>query len=312
MDTSLDHFPQHSPLEPVDPFSERGDEGRCEERGEQLVVYDPAFMLPLASHLLDPGCLVEVREVVRTGVLSYLLVSLSSHETDVRRAAAHCISRFASHLHSSSSREKPQLSLLLRVVKNTLDEEPQRLPSLHALFLARVAQVFLQPECQLYMKAGHYLVHKPTLELRDIPLFNTLFLHTTSPQDVGECEWLLRVLGGGLRCEEDYRLYQRKRVLPHLLALYTELSLDSKTRTLILELVLRACVFPVAVCDLVWNHGLLPWLTQATSCSDQSVVQRILSKACKLVEEEDSDSDRGWKPPPLLEEELSLTTARFM
>ena len=39
----------------MDPFSERGDEGRCEERGEELVVYDPAFMLPLASHLLDPG-----------------------------------------------------------------------------------------------------------------------------------------------------------------------------------------------------------------------------------------------------------------
>ena len=44
-------------------------------------------------------------------------------------------------------------------------------------------------ECQLYMKAGHYLVHKPTLELRDIPLFNALFLHTTSPQ---VCTYILR------------------------------------------------------------------------------------------------------------------------
>ena len=56
------------------------------------------------------GGLVEVREVVRTGVLSYLLVSLSSRETDVRRAAAHCLSLFSSHLRSSSSREKPQVS----------------------------------------------------------------------------------------------------------------------------------------------------------------------------------------------------------
>ena len=35
-------------------------------------------------------------------------------------------------------------------------------------------------ECQLYMMAGHYLVHKPALELRDIPLFNALFLNTPS------------------------------------------------------------------------------------------------------------------------------------
>ena len=79
-----------------------------------------------------------------------------------------------------------------------------------------------------------------------------------------------------------------------------------------------AVLFPAIhydVKDWWYKAGILcvkSWWCFFFSCSDQSVVQRILSKACKLVEEEDSDSDRGWKPPPLLEEELSLTTARFM
>ena len=49
------------------------------------------------------------------------------------------------------------------------------------------------------------------------------------------------------------------------------------------------------------------------SCSNECVVQKILSKVCELVVEveEEPDSGRGWKPPPLLEEELSLTTARI-
>ena len=121
---------------------------------EEESVYDPAFLLPLISHLLDPGLvhslthththhynvciyipvfcthcmycivllyvfaslcvagadgLVECREMVRSGVLSYLLVSLSSHMADTRKAATHCLSRFYAHLRSSTCREKPQV-----------------------------------------------------------------------------------------------------------------------------------------------------------------------------------------------------------
>ena len=53
--------------------------------------------------------LVECREMVRSGVLSYLLVSLSSHMADTRKAATHCLSRFYAHLRSSTCREKPQV-----------------------------------------------------------------------------------------------------------------------------------------------------------------------------------------------------------
>jgi hypothetical protein len=313
---SLDHFPQHAPLEPVNPFTDTDDPSGGTEEGKEEVgesVYDPAFLLPLISHLLDPAGVADCRAVVRSGAVSYLLVALSSHREDVRKAAAHCLSRYSTHLRSSPAREKPQLSLLLRVVKNTLDESPQRLPSLHSCFCARVARVFLEPELPLYLVAGHYLVHKPALELRDIPLFNTLLLHPTTEQ-CGECVWLLEVLGAGLRCPEDYRLYQRKKVLPHLMGLYTAPSLDSKAKALILEVVLRACSFPVAVSDLVWNHALLAWLSLVSSCGSLSVVRGILSTVCRVVEGGKRGGDgsgAAQKLPPLLEEELSLTAHRL-
>ena len=101
-----------------------------------------------------------------------------------------------------------------------------------------------------------------------------------APQDGSQVEWLLEVLARGLRCTEDYRLYQRKRVLPHLMTLYTGPALNSKAKVslfqtesffvgytvccvcvcvqaLILQLVLITCLFPVAVSDLVSNHSLL-------------------------------------------------------
>ena len=46
---------------------------------------------------------------------------------------------------SYSSTFNMQLSMLMRVLKNTLEGEPQRLPSLHTVFCAQVAHLFLQP-----------------------------------------------------------------------------------------------------------------------------------------------------------------------
>ena len=122
-----------------------------------------------------------------------------------------------------------------------------------------------------------------------------------APQDGSQVEWLLEVLNGGLGCTEDYRLYQRKRLLPHLMTLYTGPAINSKAKVslagyfqtesfffimdcllcvcvcvqaLILQSVLRACLFPVAVSDLVWTMASCPG--SITSPGEQSSSHPVL------------------------------------
>ena len=92
-----------------------------------------------------------------------------------------------------------------------------------------------------------------------------------------ERQWLLELLLDGLRDSSDYPRYRKKGVFPHLMLLYGSLFADKKTKaredrndvlrlvslisqTLILRLMLRACAMPSAAVDLVWSHGLFPWL----------------------------------------------------
>ena len=106
-----------------------------------------------------------------------------------------------------------------------------------------------------------------------------------APQDGSQVQWLLEVLNGGLRCTEDYRLYQRKRVLPHLMTLYTGPAINSKAKVSLagyfqtesffsLWTVCCVCVcagpnfaigtesMPIPSCCFRFSvdHGLLPWL----------------------------------------------------
>ena len=58
------------------------------------------------------------------------------------------------------------------------------------------------------------------------------------------------------------------------------------------------------------SHSVISSLFSPTN---HCVVKRILAEVCRLVESVvNSDPDRGWKPPPLLEEELVLTISALI
>ena len=55
------------------------------------------------------GNLINCRKFVSHGCAGYLVSALSSHNTDIRAAACHCLSRFYIHLEGSRFREKDQV-----------------------------------------------------------------------------------------------------------------------------------------------------------------------------------------------------------
>jgi len=64
-------------------------------------VYDPAFYLPILSHVSGPESPLKTFAFVRSGALALTLVALASQVEDVRTMAYSILSCFVDHLYTS-------------------------------------------------------------------------------------------------------------------------------------------------------------------------------------------------------------------
>ena len=66
----------------------------------------------------------------------------------------------------ASCREKKQLSLLMSLTRQTVQEPLQRLPALTAVYLAEASCALTQPGCDLFPAVSRHLLRKPSLDLQ--------------------------------------------------------------------------------------------------------------------------------------------------
>ncbi|XP_064405928.1 nucleolar pre-ribosomal-associated protein 1-like isoform X3 [Halichondria panicea] len=250
---SIHNFSSNTPIKPVNPFSdERGLDSRVE-------LYDPCFLLPLLTNQLDTSNLVDCRRFIDSGCLGYLITALSSRVEGVRTIGGCGLELFVGHLEGSRFREKTQVSLLLEVLRNTLSEKDVRLPTIFTAFFSTTASLLLHPESPLYSVVTRFLVYKPALGLGEIPILMTM-LHSSSIEHKLERVWILQILVNGIRSNEDYSLYHRKRMFDHCLSLLVTGMTGKRDQALILDLLLTGVSIPEVAMDLVMNKGLMTTL----------------------------------------------------
>jgi len=116
-------------------------------------------------------------------------------------------------------REQPEVSILLTVLKNAFNEPNQRLPALSAAFICQVrndacgnfnlitlyrsvtkylpaqaAEVLLKPEHRLYKPLNRFLLQRPALDMKDVPMFYELFNSGAPHNFKQDRAWVLRML----------------------------------------------------------------------------------------------------------------------
>uniref|UniRef100_A0A8C6X862 URB1 ribosome biosis homolog n=1 Tax=Naja naja TaxID=35670 RepID=A0A8C6X862_NAJNA len=251
------HFPQHrlllSPEIPVQNLLFWKSDVAFED------LYDPCFLLQLFSELLRPECVVACHKFVEVNALGLTVAALSSYDGNMRAAAYHVLSSFRSHLEAARFREQKQLLYLMDVVQNGIKQPNLRFTFPLTLYIARVAQQILKPEEHMYTKLNRFLLSHQYLDLRKVPGFFHLFYSFDSEHKM-EREWVLAIIGEGLRDKNCYQLYDYQKIFHVILSFFHSPLCDEATQYQILEILQNAAYITKAAYELIRDHSLLTWL----------------------------------------------------
>ena len=75
--------------------------------------------------------------------LGYTFAALSSHDSGIRAAGYHILSRLEEHLKASSFQRKEQYLHLLYFLQNSITTENTKVPFVNAIYMMRMGQILL-------------------------------------------------------------------------------------------------------------------------------------------------------------------------
>lgn len=95
-------------------------------------------------------------------------------------------------------RERDEVILVISHAKNCVySQQGEAIPAIIALFLSHCIYMISTPESSMYPAFSKFLLQRPLLDQRDVPMFYLLFF-TTSDEPQEDHKWLLKFLSEGL------------------------------------------------------------------------------------------------------------------
>uniref|UniRef100_A0A3P8YWF7 URB1 ribosome biogenesis homolog n=1 Tax=Esox lucius TaxID=8010 RepID=A0A3P8YWF7_ESOLU len=223
-------------------------------------VYDPCFLLPLFSAMLQPESVVDCLKFVSSHGLGVTVVSLSSYDPKLRAAAYQVLASYYHHLEAARFRERRQLLYLLDMVKNGIGLQNLRMPFILTTYIAKVAQQMLRPEEHMYVVVNRFLLSQQCLNFRRVPEFFKLFFSCDMEHKL-EREWILSVLEEGLTDRHCYELLDQQGIFQTLLGFCCSPLCDDHTQVKHYISYVAGHVTKAAYL-LTQYHGLLVWILQ--------------------------------------------------
>ncbi|KAL7400418.1 hypothetical protein ABVT39_012092 [Epinephelus coioides] len=274
---TIAHFPQQHRIILQDDKEPLYNSNAVKDLGD---LYDPRFLLPLFSTILQPECVIDCLKFVSSHALGLTVMALSSYDPNVRAAGYHVLSCFYQHLEGARFREKRQLLYLMDTVKNGIRQQNQRLPFVLTTYIAKVAQQMLKPEDHMYVVLNRFLLSHQSLDFRRVPEFFKLFYGFDLEHKM-EREWILSVLEEGISDGHCYELCEQQGIFQTLLGFSSSPLCDEHSQAQIIRVLCQAARVNRAAYNLTKSCGLLTWMIQVAE--KRSVDQQLLSAIIDLL-----------------------------
>uniref|UniRef100_A0A672FZC2 URB1 ribosome biogenesis homolog n=1 Tax=Salarias fasciatus TaxID=181472 RepID=A0A672FZC2_SALFA len=277
---TIQNFPQQRRIFPQDEAELLYRNDAVKDPG---TLYDPCFLLPLFSVILQPECVVDCLKFVSSHALGATVAALSSYDPKVRAAAYHVLGCFYHHLEGARFREKRQLLYLMDMVKNGVRQQNQRLPFVLTTYVAKVAQLMLKPEDHMYVVLNRFLLSHQSLDFRRVPEFFKLFYGFDLEHKMAR-EWILGVLEEGISDGHCYGLCSQQGIFQVLLGFSSSPLCDEhfQNHNLILEpFHSKAARVTKAAYNLIRRSSLLTWMIQVVE--KRNVDRQLLGAVIQLL-----------------------------
>ena len=277
-------------------------------------LYDPRFFLPLLSQICSPGMFVDRHlRLMESGSMALVFSSLSSRDKNMRSLGYTVLSRMYSQLEAAKLTEEKKVWLhVVDLVRNGCrgnnnnksSASLTRIPSIVAVFLARLCKIFRTPLDPMYKSLSSFVLAKPVLDLFRVPEFLRLF-HSREPNHAVERHWVLEVIRDGMRDEMDFSVAQKELFLKMLMTFHDSVLADGESKVLIRQVLLRAVSMEQPAFDLVKNHGLLTWISSILT-NDESAID-----CCKISCQAWRSVSRAEKVPASVVSEFALVFGKL-
>ena len=227
----------------------------------RLRFYDPLFLLPLLLMLLTDTPDLDLRVLVESNILSYIIMSLGVRDPGVRELGYRCLGTYRGLLDEARFRERLQVVAMLDSLKNAISEDCQHISPLICAFVSKAVLLAIHPgDVPMYTTVNKFVLRRFALDLEDVPLFYQLFNSSSQYYRV-ERLWILRLLALGVQDQTDVKIMRRRRVLDLVMHLYDSTVSDVKCRQMIVDLLEATIRLPGTVgVEMMTNRGILAWL----------------------------------------------------
>jgi len=237
-------------------------------------------VVPFLEHLLL-NFEVDAKKFCESGALAVALAAMAHEELELRRHAYNVVGLYFELLEQSDFVERPQLTLLLRMFRNSISSKLQRVRPLTASFFNEAAWVMLRPDHHLYAALNCFLLQRPIYDVEDVPMFYQLF-HSATEYSAHDRKWMLRVLCEGVHTEADYQVLRRRHGLALLMAFASSSSSGVNSRRTVLKILWQtATAHEQTLVDCVEHCGVTSWLVQLACDTGRSWSLRL--RAVRLL-----------------------------
>ncbi|KAM3616229.1 uncharacterized protein V6R79_014656 [Siganus canaliculatus] len=255
---TIAHFPQRRKVIMLNTEEQLFSDNAVKDLGD---LYDPCFLLPLFSTVLQPEVVIDCLKFISSHALGVTVMALSSYDPKMRAAGYHVLTCFYQQLEGARIREKRQLLYLLDTVKNGVRQANQRIPFVLTTYITKVAQQMLRPEDHMYLVLNRFLLSHQSLDFRRVPEFFKLF-YGFDLEHKTEREWILNVLEEGISDGHCYELCVQQGIFQSLLGFVSSPLCDDHSQVQIVRVLCQAAHVTKGSYSLIKSCGLLTWMTQ--------------------------------------------------